>query len=134
MEASGCGIGEVWVLSDVKGGNGLEPLSFSSCLFPLVYRINREKRGKVERRMQFFYRLCLGEVKAFREGFRCFAWGFSSRGVAMLALKILLFCLQTVALAAAASYTSIVKNAQEKSHQSLFFFFGYFPIKNATNF
>lgn len=56
-------------------------------LFPLVYshmvyRINREKRGKAERGMQFFYRLCLGEAKAFGGGFRCFA---------IATLKILLF-------------------------------------------
>lgn len=38
------------MLSDVKGGNGLDSLSFSFCLLLLVYRINREKRGEAERR------------------------------------------------------------------------------------
>lgn len=38
------------MLSDGKGGNRLDPLSFSFCLLLLVYRINRGKRGKAERR------------------------------------------------------------------------------------
>lgn len=48
MEASGCGFGAVWVLSDVKGGNGLDSLSFSSRLRSLVYGINRKKRRSGE--------------------------------------------------------------------------------------
>lgn len=65
--------GRCGLLSDVKGGNGLEALSFSSRLFSLVYRVNREKRGK---ECSFSTDSFLVEVKTIWEGFRCFAWGF----------------------------------------------------------
>lgn len=111
--------GRCGLLSDVKGGNGLEALSFSSRLFSLVYRVNREKRGK---ECSFSTDSFLVEVKTIWEGFRCFAWGFFSplRSVVNASLKIFL------SLGCSTGCCSLQyfhrENTQRISHQSLFFF------------
>lgn len=60
-----CGFGKDLGSSDVKGGNGLELLSFSSCLLSPVYRISREKEKQGGEK-----KLCVPS---------CFLCGFSYR-------------------------------------------------------
>lgn len=74
------------MLSDGKGGNRLDPLSFSFRLL-FWFTESREKREAKRREEKsaacsdmfsiqfFFYGLCLGQVKGFREVLLRFAWG-----------------------------------------------------------
>ena len=94
---------KVWM----KGGNGLDSLSFSSCLLSLVHRINREKRDEVERLLcvlscllyRFFPTDCsLRRGKRFRAELLCFGLGLTLeqpflKPGSVLKLTLKIFCL-----------------------------------------
>lgn len=79
------------VKSDVKGGNGLDPLSFSSRLLSLVYRIQQRKEGRGGEKdavcffvfyTVFSYRLCLGEGRKGVQGGASLLWMGPDAGLA----------------------------------------------------
>lgn len=80
------------MLSDGKGGNRLDPLSFS---FRLLFWFTESREKKEAKRREeksavcsdmfsiqfFFYGLCLGQVKGFRKVLLGFAWGSFCSGI-----------------------------------------------------